>query len=223
LCGGASALRAQTIPSPIRYIETRQWAGAFAGYLFSNPSVGINETDIELGPRSAPLVGLQYGFRFAGPLAGEARVGFGPTERKVYAPGTATGSDPAVPQEVGTADVALLMGEAGLVFSLTGQRTWHGIAPFLVGTGGLVADLNRGSDADEEVTAAARYDFGPAFAVGFGIGTDWFPTERLSVRLEGRDRLWKIEVPPGLRPSSVRSASEWTHNFSISLGAALHF
>ncbi|HEX7243665.1 MAG TPA: hypothetical protein VF263_25485 [Longimicrobiaceae bacterium] len=223
LLAGASGLEAQSIPSHIRYIEPKQSLGLFGGYLWTQPSIEINDAEIALGPKSAPLVGAQYNLRFAGPLSGEVRLAFAPTERTLYGPVTENDPREFVPVEAGTADVALLVAEAGLTFHVTGQRTWHGIAPFVAGTGGLVMDLNAGTSADDAIPEAARYDFGPAFALGLGIGTDWFPTERLSVRVEGRNRLWQVEAPAGLRPSNLRELSEWTHNFSLSIGAALHF
>jgi hypothetical protein len=224
LVGGASGLGAQTIPSPIRYVEQKHSIGVSAGYLATSPAVEINDTQIELGPQSAPLVSAHYNIRFGGPLSGEVRVGFSPTERKVYAPTTESNPALFVPVEVGTTDASLLMADAGLVFHLTGPRTWNRLAPYLIGSGGLMSDLNRSSDLEANIAEGAQYDFGPSFALGLGIGTDWFPTRRLSVRVEGRDRLWQIEAPPGFaNPAGERTISEWTHNFSVTLGAALHF
>lgn len=224
LLGGGSALRAQAIPSPIRYVDPKQSVGLLAGYLFTSPAVEINDEQIELGPQSGPMVTARYQIRFGGPLSGEVRVGFSPTQRKVYAPTTETDPDLFVPVEVGEEDVALLMGEGGLVFHLTGPRTWNGLAPFVAGSGGLATDLARGSDLEDDIAETARYDFGPSFALGFGAGTDWFPTRRLSVRVEARDHFWKIEAPTQIANlAGANKISEWTHNFSINLGAALHF
>jgi hypothetical protein len=220
---GGSALRAQTIPSPIRYVDPKQSVGVSAGYLFTSPAVEINDEQIEFGPQSGPMVTARYQIRFGGPVSGEARVSFSPTQRKVYAPTTETDPDLFVPVEVGEENLALLMGEAGLVFHLTGPRTWHGLAPFVAGSGGLATDLARGSDLEEDIAETSRYDFGPSFALGLGAGTDWFPTRRLSVRLEARDHFWKIEAPTQIANLADAKISEWTHNFSIHLGAAFHF
>lgn len=223
LFGAGSALRAQTIPSPIRYVDPKQSFGVSAGYLFTSPAVEINDEQVEFGPQSGPLVTARYQIRFGGPLSGEARLSFSPTQRKVYAPSAETNPDLFVPEEVGEENLALLMGEAGLVFHLTGPRTWHGLAPFVAGSGGLATDLARGSDLEEDIAETARYDFGPSFALGLGAGTDWFPTRRLSVRLEARDHFWKIEAPAQISTLADAKLSEWTHNFSINLGAAFHF
>lgn len=223
LFGVGSALRAQTIPSPIRYVDPKQSFGISGGYLFTSPALEINDETIEFGPQSAPLVTARYQIRFGGPLSGEARVGFSPTRRKVYAPTTEPDPELFVPEEVGEEDAALLLGEAGLVFHLTGPRTWNGLAPFLLGTGGLALDLAGGSDLEEDIPENARFEFGPSFALGLGAGTDWFPTRRLSVRLEAMDHLWKIEAPTQIEALADANLSEWKHNFSLSLGAAFHF
>lgn len=223
LLGGAPALRAQTIPSRIHYIETRQSIAPYAGYLWTDPTLHIGKASAELGPRSGPVAGLQYNVHFSGPVYGEVLLGFSPTERKVYVPGNVTSANAVNPVEIGTTRVALAMADAGLHFNLTGPRTWRGLAPYLVGSGGVAADLKRTSDLDSRVPEGSDYDFGPTFALGLGIGTDWYPTQRLSIRAEGRDRFWRLEAPQGLRPSSLKNVSEWNHNFSLSLGAALHF
>lgn len=220
LLGSAPRAEGQQIPSPYRYIEPKQSIGVFGGYLLADPSIGIGEQEVELGPRSAPVAGLAYTIRFTGPLSGEVRAGFSPTERTVYRP---TSQTDLTPVPVATVDVSLLMAEAGLRFQLTGPRTWRGFAPYVVGSGGLMTDLDRNADAEIDIPAGARFDFGPSFAVSAAIGTDWFPTRRLSLRAEARDHLWQIRAPEGLRATGVRDVSEWTHNIAISLGAALHF
>ncbi|MDP9347948.1 MAG: hypothetical protein M3P24_02185 [Gemmatimonadota bacterium] len=223
LLGGASAAGAQRITSPIEYIEPKQSVGFFGGYLVTDPSIAFDSTSqVSLGVRSAPIVGARYQLRFGGPISGEAALAFSPTRRDVLVASTDPGN-PAPRPSGSTADAAVLMGDVGIVFQLTGPRTWHRLAPYLAVNGGLVADLAGTSAAEEDIPEAARFEFGPSFAVGGGIGTDWFPTQRLSIRLEARDRLWRLEVPEGLRPGSPREISEWTNNASFTLGAALHF
>lgn len=223
LLGSASGAGAQSIPSPFEYLETRHSVGFFGGYLLADPGIGVNGEVVELGPQSAPTAGVRYQIRFGGPLSGEVAAAFSPTTRKVYGPSRQPDPSKQVPVEAGEADVALLLGEAGLVFHLTGDRTWHRLAPFVAGTGGVAADLAGGGAADKALLATERFEFGPSFAVGIGLGTDWYPTRRLSIRAEVRDRLWKIELPEGLRPTGEREVSEWTHNAAFTLGGAIHF
>lgn len=220
-----SFLEAQQIPSPFRYIEETQSAGFFAGYLWTNPAeepTGDGGIVMELGPRSAPIFGARYNIRFGGPFTGEASLGFIPSERTVYARDTTAATQVPPVEEVGTTGMAILLAEAGVRFHLTGPRTWNGLAPFVVGTGGLVGDLSRTPAAEAGVPPEERFRFGPGFAVALGMGTDWFPTRRLSVRAEARNQLWRVTAPAGLRPEP-RENTQWTHNIGVSLGAALHF
>lgn len=215
---GASALEAQRITSPYRYVEESQSAGAFAGYLRTQ------SLDPDLGPQAAPIFGLRYNIRLGGPVAGEAALGFIPSERTIFAPGGADPRDPTrtIPIEVGTATMPLLLAEAGLRLNLTGPRTWNSLMPYLIATGGVVADLGGQTGQDEEVPEAARFDFGPGFAVGLGGGTEWFLTRRFSLRAEVRDQIWRVTIPAGLADGGTRD-NRWTNNLGLSLGAALHF
>lgn len=220
----ASTAAAQSITSPYRYIETKHSVGFFGGYLRTDPGIVVDTLTggtIALGPRSAPVVGAQYQLRFAGPLSGEFSVGFSPTERAVYAPSPNVAE--VVPVEVGTEPASLLMVDAGLHFRITGPRTWNGLAPYATALGGIVADLRRGGATEEAVPQNSRFDLGPSLAVGAAVGTEWFPTRRLSLRVEARDRLWQIRAPEGLQGNRGRNASEWTNNVSFTLGGALHF
>lgn len=222
LVAGASAAGAQRITSPIEYIEPKQSVGFFGGYLLTDPSIAFDSTSqVSLGVRSAPIVGVRYQLRFGGPISGEAALAFSPTERDVVV-ASADPNNPAPVSSGNTAEASVLMGDVGIVFQLTGPRTWHRLAPYLAANGGIVADLAGTSAAEEDLPEGTRFEFGPSFAVGGGIGTDWFPTQRLSVRLEVRDRLWKLEVPERLR-GNRREISEWTNNATFTLGAAFHF
>jgi hypothetical protein len=212
---GPDLLLAQQIPSPYRFIEETQSAGAFAGYLWTNSDA------LDLGPRPAPIVGLRYSIRLSGPVAGEASLGFMPSERTVFTNAATSGdTTEVVLQEVGVTNMRILLAEAGLRFSLTGARTWNGLAPYVIGAGGVVADL--AGQESVELDEDERFDFGPGFAVGLGAGTEWFVGQRFSLRAEIRDQIWRISIPSGLRATGQDEA-RWTNNFGVTLGAALHF
>jgi hypothetical protein len=224
LAAGARAAAAQTIPSPYDYIEKTQATGVFGGYLFIDPDVSITDsTSVPLGPLSGPLFGIRYQVRAAGPLSIDASVGVSPTERRLF--GTTTDNDSAFTGVVDletTVPATVLLADVGLRFYVTGPRTWNGLAPFVIGAGGMVGDI-RGSFAKEvDIADNARFRFGPSFAVGAGLGTDWFPVPNASLRVEAMGRLWRMSTPSGfLAPSDERS--EWNPAVGITVGGALHF
>lgn len=215
LSGAGSSAAAQQVPSPYRYVEATQSAGVFGGYLFTDRG------ELGIGPHSGPLAGALYTIRFSGPLSGEVGVAGMPSERTVFQR-VAVSSDSSAMQPLGDVSAFVLTAHAGLRFHLTGPRTWRGLAPFVAANGGVVADLRGQTELDEALASSQRVDFGPAFAVGLGAGTDWFLTERLTLRLEVQDRVWRLTAPEGLSGTGTRE-SEWIHNFGVTLGSALYF
>jgi hypothetical protein len=222
---GARAAAAQTITSPYDYVEKAQAVRFWGGYLFTGPSLSLSDsTSAELGPRSAPMFGAQYQVRFSGPLSVALAVGYAPSERKVFTAEALRDSTEIRPIDTGRmAKSPVAMAEASLLFHLTGPRTWHGIAPFLLASGGVAAEVGGRDDTEDDVPATKRYDFGPSFAVGAGVGTDWFATQRLSLRLELHGRLWRLSAPEGFIPSTDQSISEWANASGVTVGAAYHF
>lgn len=216
---------AQGIESPFRYLDKTQGLEAWAGYLFTSPNLVLTDsTSAELGPQSAPMVGLRYQLRFTGPLSGEVGVAFAPSERKIYAAeANADSTEIRVFDQNVTADAPLLMGETALRFSLTGARTWNGVAPFLRLSAGVVADL--GGDAPEEANLPEpeRFEFGPAFALGLGAGTDIYLARRAAIRVQLDGRLWRLGAPEGFLPRTVESIRKWKNASTASIGGAFFF
>jgi hypothetical protein len=225
LSAGASPARAQTIPSPFRYIQHNQSLSAFGGYLWTDPMVALSDsTEAELGARSAPVFGVRYGLRFGGPLSGDVALAFIPSERKVFLAQVNADSTEITPVFTGnTASAPLLMLEGSLRFHLTGDRTWNGLAPFVAVTGGLVSEVGGTDPAETDLTNAERFDFGPAFAVGGAAGLDWFVSDRFSLRVDVSGRLWRESPPQGLQPPGSRRETEWSPVTGVSLGGAFHF
>lgn len=226
LAAGARATAAQTIPSPYEYIEATQSPGAFAGFMIVDPDVSISDSvSVPMGPRSGPVFGVRYQIRAAGPLSIEGSVGVLLTDRRLFdaefdgdsAVVTAADLGITVPATVGMADVALR-------FHLTGPRTWNGLAPFVAGTGGFVGDI-RGTFAEEEVELdpSEFFRFGPAFAVGAGLGTDWFPARNVSLRVEAQGRLWRMRTPAGFLRGIDAERREWNPAVGLTVGGAIHF
>ena len=222
----APSLWAQQISSPFRYIETKQSLGAFAGYLVTEGGevnlLGAPES--QLGPRSAPIVGLRYTSRFSGPLSGEIALGFSPGSRSLYETDALLPTDTTqYPVESGSVNTRVLLAEGGLRFHLTGPRTWNNLAPYLVATGGLIADIAGRGEREEALPDPERFRLGPGFALGAGLGLDYFLSPRVSVRTELRDQVWRVKAPDGLPVATGEDQTRWTNNLGLSLGAAFHF
>lgn len=211
LGAAASPLAAQVIPSPYRFLEHPHTLSLQGGY------IATDRGDLELGPHSAPTVGLEYRGRFAGPLSGTVGVTYMPTERSVFARSATSELTP-----LGDVDAHMLRAEAGLEFTLTGARTWNSLAPFLGASAGLITDLAGRSalEKEAEIPETQLIDFGPSFAVGASAGIDWFLTERLSIRAVGRGHLWRFSTPEGLAGAE---RSEWLKSAGGTLGVAFHF
>lgn len=207
-------LAAQSIPSPYEYVETRHSVSVYGGYLQTDPG------RLDLGPQPAPLFGARYGIHLTGPLLGEVDLGLVPTTRTIY---RRTSNQPNPPLVgIGEAEVMTFLAEAGLVFQITGARTWRGLAPYLSLGGGLATGINQGDDDEGGLSEDQLYRFGPAFAAAAGVGTNFFVSERISIRLDFRDHFWRLNYPVGLTGTPERE-SQWRHNFGLTLGSAIHF
>lgn len=224
---GARAAAAQTIPSPYEHVETTHRVGVIAGYLFTDPDVSLTDTtSAALGHQSAPMVGVRYSLRASGPLSVAASVAVSPGERKLFAPQVNLDSTVVSARDLGvTVPSTVVMADLGLRFDLTGARTWRGLAPYVAGNGGIVADI-RGTFNEEtegELPASALFRFGPSFAVGAALGTDWFLNDRASLRVETQGRLWRLDAPAGLLRDRTEERSEWNPVVGLTVGGAIHF
>jgi hypothetical protein len=213
LATGAATAQAQRIDSPYRFVDRSHSVNLYAGWL------NARSGEFALGPRPGPLVGARYDIRLGGAFDGELDVGLAPLQRMV----TDTIITQGQREIVGEAPVTLLIGLAGIRFNITGPRTWHGIQPFIVMGGGVSADLAGRHELDDVVPEEVRYRYGTSFAGQFGGGAEWYVSERLSLRFDARNVLWKIRTPSAFRTSAEIAESAWTRNLGLSAGVALHF
>ena len=214
-CGAVPAA-AQTIPSPFRFIDTRQEAGLFAGgnFFVGNGQYGI-------GPKESPYAGARYGITIGGPFSLDGVVTYAPSARDVKDPGE---SGELV--TVGEADMQLLTADARIKFNFMGPRTWHRIAPFLLAGAGITFDLSGTQAADELLLPEDRYDFGTSFSGLLGAGFRWFPTTRILFRTDLTLQLWQQDIPPGYATRELlidAPESEWIQAWGISVGVAYNF
>lgn len=211
-----TATLAQTIPSPFRFVETRQEAGLFAG------SSTVAGGRFGFGPKGGTLLGGRWGIDLSGPLGFEGVVGFISGTRDVVNPAQVVGD-----MRLGEADVRLGTVDARLRFTFTGDRTWHGLAPFIATGGGMVFDLSPSAALDEELLADDRFDFNSSFFGTLGTGVKFFVTERIALRGDAVFSLWKVDTPPGFSDQSrgftAVEKSEWVSGRHLTLAAVIRY
>jgi hypothetical protein len=211
-----SHLEGQTIPSPYRFIETAQEAGAFLGTFQGSSG------EFGLGPKGGVLVGVRYGLDISGPVGVEGAFSYLPTTRDVMDPRRAPAE-----RARGEADVTILLAEARLRFSLTGRRTWHSLNPFLFAGAGGAFDVAGAPEFDQQLREEDRFDFGFAFAGVLGGGTRWLISERLLLRADAQLALWQLPTPDGYQDETLGLGAvptgEWANNGMFTLGIAYRF
>ena len=218
----AGPAQGQQISSPYDFVETSQGIRAFASYVLTDRGV------IDTGPGSAMAFGAGYGIRVSGPFQVDAQVSWLPTSRRVYR--TTSVSDSADPmaglEQIGEADLSLLLLDASIRFDITGPRTWYGIQPYaLLGAGGAFR-ASSDNAVEEELPAGneLRVRFRNGFTGHVGLGAEWHVAERFSLRAEARDVLWKLHVPAGfIEGDRLIASEEWVQTAHLSLGLAWRF
>jgi hypothetical protein len=213
---GPLGLEGQEIPSPYRFFEKRQEAGVFAGYV--QRGTGL----FGFGPKSSVGAGARYSIQLGGPFALEGVGMFTPTTRDIVDPSAEEGS-----RVLGEADAQLLSFDLRLRFSLTGDRTWRGLHPYIFFGGGVAFDIAGDVPEDGLLLPEDQFDFGSKFVAPFGAGLRWFVTERLIVRTDFTINLYRLSTPPGFldpeRDLPSIGEREWVSGPGFTLGFAIQF
>jgi hypothetical protein len=193
-------LHAQQLSSPYRFIEPKQDLGITFSYIWADPGkAGI-------GPKAGPAIGIRYTRRVSRPLSLTPQVVFFRTERDVRDPSLEEGQedDGSGSLILGTTGLDILMVAGRINLNLTGTRTWHDLVPYLLGGIGIAIEVSgatrcrpESTAPDCQISAGERFEFGTSFLMQLGLGTVWLPRQRLSLRLEALDNVWRITTPPG--------------------------
>lgn len=211
-----SAGSTQTIPSPFSYVETRQEVGLLVGVTHAGTG------RFAFGPSGGTRLGVRWGVRLSGPLGFEAVGGVISGKRDVVNPARLEGD-----RKVGEADERLGSIDARLRFTLTGDREWHRLAPFLVAGGGMVFDLTGTQPEDEQLEDRDRFDFGTSFLGTLGGGSHLYLTDRIALRGDAIFSLWKIKTPPGFsdpeRNIDSVAEGEWVSALHLTVSAVIRF
>ncbi len=199
--------------SPYRSLQATKWLSFTGGYL--NGSAG----SAEVGPTDGPLAGLQASIKMGGPADAFLDLSVARLRRTLI-------HRDSVPETrtIGTADQTLLFADVGANLLLTGQKTWHGLIPYVGGNLGLVF----GSDVKQDISG---FRFAIQFHTGPQVGIRLHPSDRISLRVEARDVIWRLsyplafleapapDIPPVLDPE-IHDKSEWTHHLVLMFGLA---
>ncbi len=214
----SSPLAAQEIPSAYHFIEHSQEGGIFMGV------TSLNAGQLNLGPKTAEVVGGRYSISLGSALAFEGGATVFRGQRDVI--DIRRGEDDQV---LGEASIDLIAIEARVRLNLTGHRAWHGLQPFL-GVGGgmaLSSNLDRALEEAAEMPATDRFDFGSKFIGTLTGGVQFHLSRRLVLRSDAILNLWKISTPTGWLTTEADLGAipddEWVAARSLSVGASWRF
>jgi hypothetical protein len=156
-----------------------------------------------------------------GPMTFQASVTYALTDRFVMDPF----QDDSV-RRLGPFKDDMLLIEVGMRFNLTGRKTWHNLAPYIMaGTGMAVSE---GSPPD-----SSGYSFGKKATFTWGGGVRLYATRRLNLAFEGRAVMWRLRYPPDFRRVSSPDGipilgpddpdKDWTVHPMLSFGVGWAF
>jgi len=193
--------------SPFRDIIRSQTISATVGYLTgSRGKAGV-------GPSDGIVLGARYELRLSGPTDLHVSLSWAGTDRFIVDP-----TQPEDERTTGPVSQPLVMFDAGLLFLLTGEKTWRGLAPYLSVSLGIAF----GSTTPQDTTG---YEFATRFTLQPGAGLRYYVGRSLYLRAEARDVLWQLRYPlsyfetqPGIPPvlEVGTGDTQWTHHLWIS-------
>ncbi len=200
--------------SPYRDITNHQAFTIFVGRFTGTPGpAGV-------GAQSATAFGARLQIRLSNPIDLWATFGEAASRRLVIDAATDTA------KSLGVQRMNFLLADLGLAINLTGDKTWHALAPY-VGVGlGIVRPSHVTTDP-------GGFQLGTAFTLMPTIGTRWFVARPFALHFEVRDVLYRIAFPlqyynsywiaaSGAQPILSTSVPDrqWTHNFVLWVGAS---
>lgn len=216
----------QGITSPYDFVESSMGIWAFGSAVLTDRGT------LDIGPGSGYAAGLGYTIRVSGPFNFDARAAYMPTSRRVFnvlsADSAEVREDPRVGlEQLGTADLDLLLLDTSLRFDLTGPRTWNQLQPYAVVGAGVALRIRSDEGAEEllpEDNDDLRVEFESGVTGHAGAGVEWYVSDRFSVRADARDLFWKIHVPRGFFVDGrVVAEEQWVQTAHLSLGAVYRF
>jgi hypothetical protein len=206
--------------SPFQDILTKQGFTVFAGRFAGNANAA------HTGARPGFILGGRLDVRVSGAMTVSATVGEVWTSRlQINAGGTV--SDTA--HDMGNLDVRLVSADLGLQLNLTGDKTWHRLAPYVALGAGLTTPTSN-------VVDPGGFALGTDFTVVPSIGTRFFISRNFALRLEARSYYYRYTFPLAYfdRPyaghanyapvlAQTVGDREWYQNFTVWVGLTYGF
>jgi len=176
---------------------------------------------IPVGISDGPTMGLNYDLSVGGPFTFSFGAAYGFTTRRIVNPfvGRDSATSGLIPNRVALFD-------AGLLLSLTGHKSWHGIAPYFGASMGLAISDSLKADS-------SGYKFGTTFTLMPAVGVRWYPASRVTVQADARLLMWKLNYPASFKePNPVDSTrvqpvtatdNQWTFHPWFAFGVGWSF
>lgn len=229
-CALPAALRAQIVGnepehSPYRDIIYHESFTLFGGRFAGNAGAA------GVGVLPSAAFGGRLAVRLSGPIDFWATFGEAPSSRHVIIADTAvTHTDSA--RRGSDIKLPMVLADLALVLNVTGDKTWHRLAPY-VGLGlGVVAPTR-------SVTDPGGFQVGLNFALVPTLGTRLFLSDALALRLEVRDYYFRYQYPlaffdslnlhyAGPPPRAAvlplgTTDRQWANNLTLWVGVAYGF
>jgi hypothetical protein len=205
--------------SPFQDVTTRQTFTPFVSEFFGN------RANAGVGAQAGLAFGARFTQALSGPLELWATFAVINSKRNVIDP-----SKPDSARMTGPIDLKLLSADLGIALRFTGDRSFHGLEPYLGVAFGVVAPTATVTDPGG-FQSTSHLTFVPTIGTRARIG------RFVSLTFEARDNVFRYDwpstyffptdangkaiTPPVLDPA--QKTTQMTHNFTLTVGLSFHF
>ena len=201
--------------SPYRDLRAKQAASVVGGY------IGGSRGKANVGPAGGQVIGIRYDHAIGVPADIQISLSYAHLQRYVVEPGL-----PELIRTSGPIFQDVIMMETGGSLVVMGRKTWHGFAPYVGATFGVAFETGLSIES-------SGYQFGTKLTATPHLGFKWYPLQAFSIKVEGRDYLWRLSYPnqyaislgTGLTPvlPSGAKLNEWTHHPALLVSVGYTF
>lgn len=200
--------------SPYRDIQRGRTLILGGGYLSGDRGV------VGVGPADGGTATLRFEVPFGKPLAFFLEAGYGRLSRYVADPTKNMADHISGPIKI---NVGMFQG--GVDLMLSGAKSWHHMAPYIGGSGGVIF-------AEDPPVDSSGYHFGARGILGPEVGIRWYLGRGVHVRTELRWMFWELSYPLAYKQPSPDGSrildlsadeKEWTDHPWISIGLGWTF